>query len=127
MIDIGKQVDHWRKSAIEDLDVAEDLILNRHRVLHGLFFVHLALEKLLKAFVCQKTQKLAPYIHNLIRLSEIAGLQLDPEHKTLRADVNDFNLSGRYPDMLVSKPSLTEAKQYLKRAKGTFEWLKNQL
>jgi HEPN domain-containing protein len=127
MIDIGKQVNHWRKSAIEDLDVAEDLILNRHRVLHGLFFVHLALEKLLKALVCQKTQKLAPYIHNLIRLSEIADLHLDPQHKTLLADVNDFNLSGRYPDLLVSKPSLPEARQYLKRAKGTFEWLKNQL
>lgn len=110
MIDIGKQVNHWRKSAIEDLDVAEDLILNRHRVLHGLFFVHLALEKLLKALVCQKTQKLAPYIHNLIRLSEIADLHLDPQHKTLLADVNDFNLSGRYPDLLVSKPSLPEAR-----------------
>ena len=46
MIDIQKQIDYWRNGAIEDWNVAEDLV-SRNKTRHGLFFVHLALEKLL--------------------------------------------------------------------------------
>jgi hypothetical protein len=48
MFDIGKQIAYWRDGAAEDWRVAQDLI-KRRQVRHGLFFAHLALEKLLKA------------------------------------------------------------------------------
>lgn len=51
MINIEKQIAHWRNGAEEDWSVAQELI-ERGRVRHGLFFAHLALEKMLKAHYC---------------------------------------------------------------------------
>jgi hypothetical protein len=42
--------------------------------------------------------------------------------KTL-AEVNEFNIEGRYSDLLMPPPTLEEARNYLRRAKGAFEWL----
>ena len=65
MIDIQKQIDYWRNGSQEDWEVGHELVgLGRTR--HGLFFAHLALEKMLKAHVCQATANLAPKIHNLL-------------------------------------------------------------
>lgn len=69
MVDIGKQIEHWRAGAGEDWEVARDLV-ERGKIRHGLFFAHLALEKTLKAHVCRTTNELAPPIHNLVRLAE---------------------------------------------------------
>ena len=78
MVDITKQVTYWRETAEEELAVARDL-LEKRRWRHCLFFAHLALEKLLKAFVCRQTQDLAPRTHNLPHLAELARLTLTPE------------------------------------------------
>ncbi len=51
-IDIQKQIKYWQHGAVEDWDVAENLV-DQQKVRHGLFFAHLALEKILKAHVCQ--------------------------------------------------------------------------
>ena len=54
MINIQKQVQRWRNGATEDWQVALELAdLGRTR--HSLFFAHLAIEKTLKAHVCQTT------------------------------------------------------------------------
>jgi hypothetical protein len=37
MIDIEKQINYWREGAIEDWDVARDLV-EKNRIRHGLFF-----------------------------------------------------------------------------------------
>jgi hypothetical protein len=47
MVDIEKQSAFWRSSAEEDWDVACQLVANE-RTRHGLFFAHLALEKILQ-------------------------------------------------------------------------------
>lgn len=49
--DIQKQVIYWRDGAIEAFDAAQDMILRDKRILFGLFFVHLGLEKILKAHI----------------------------------------------------------------------------
>ncbi len=54
MIDIEKQVAYWRHGAEEDWEVAHQLF-DRGYIRHSLFFVHLALEKALKAHVCRHT------------------------------------------------------------------------
>jgi len=54
---------------VEDWEVGKELIVGR-RFRHGLFFIHLALEKILKAHVCRNTVDIAPPIHNLARLAE---------------------------------------------------------
>ncbi len=125
-IDIQKQIAHWKNGAVEDWDVAWDLI-KQNKIRHGLFFAHLALEKLLKAHVCHQTQNLAPRIHNLSRLAGLTTLTLSQFQKDLLAEMNPFNLEGRYPDLLIPPPSQNEAKNYMRRAKEVYEWLMSQL
>jgi len=126
MIDIYKQVIYWRESAVEDWQVANELI-SAGRLRHGLFFAQLALEKILKAHVCLHTDDLAPHIHNLIRLAEIAGIQLTPEQFDILAETNTFNIEGRYPDTALPLPKPEEAFAYLVRAEEVYQWLASQL
>jgi len=126
MVDIQKQVAYWQNGAAEDWQVAQDLI-NSGKVRHGLFFAHLALEKLLKAHVCRRTQDLAPRLHNLVRLSELAALTSSQARLDILAEMNAFNIEGRYPDSLVSPPSLREANDYVRRAEEVYQWLMNLL
>jgi HEPN domain-containing protein len=123
-INVEKQVAYWRDGALSTWDDALYLIKGK-RIMLGLFAIHLALEKVVKAHVIRKTSKLPPKIHNLIRLSELAGLDLSIEHRKVLAEINEFNIEGRYSDMLPPPVTSEDASFYLKRAKGTFEWLVN--
>jgi HEPN domain-containing protein len=126
MIDINKHVTYWHDGAVEDWEVAQGLI-GQQKIRHGLFFAHLALEKLLKAHVCHHTQELAPRIHNLTRLAQLTALTFSSEQIDILADMNAFNLEGRYPESLGLPPSPTEANEYLDRAQKVYQWLMNQL
>lgn len=124
MVDIGKQIQHWRSGADEDWAVAEELI-EHDKIRHGLFIAHLALEKTLKAHTCRTTGELAPRIHNLVRLAEMAGLKLSEEQIDLLADVNEFNIEGRYPEMLMPPPTRVEADDYMARIAEVLKCLNN--
>ena len=126
MFDIQKHIIHWREGAQEALDAADDLINKDRRILFGLFFVHLALEKIIKARFLHVKKGVLPRIHNLVRLAELAELELDDKTRKILAEVNEFNIEGRYSDLLMPPPSLEEARNYLQRAKGAFEWLTKQ-
>jgi HEPN domain-containing protein len=126
MIDIDRQIAYWQEGAQEDWVVAQELV-NGNRTRHGLFFAHLALEKVLKAHVCGQTRDLAPRIHNLVRLAELADISLRPEQIDVLAEMNAFNLESRYPELLMPPPTLKEAKAYMSRAKEVFQWLMNLL
>src|SRR3990172_5800483 len=121
MIDIQKQIEHWQSNAIEDWQVARDLI-DDGRIRHGLFFVHLSLEKVLKAHVIRNTQDLAPRIHNLVRLAQSAALEISPDYLDVLADMNAFNLEGRYPDVDLPLPTIEETHNYLARSEEVFQW-----
>jgi len=126
MVDISQQIAYWRNGAAEDWEVARQLVDNS-KIRHGLFFAHLALEKLLKAHICKQTGKLAPKLHNLVRLAEMAELELAAEHLDVLAEMNEFNLEGRYPITYVAPPTQKEALDYMKKSKVVFEWLIRQL
>ena len=126
MFDVEKQVDYWRQGADEDWDVAVKLVEDgKNR--HGLFFAHLALEKMLKALVCRHSRDLPPRIHNLTRLSELAGLKPDARQTDALADMNQFNTEGRYPEFLTAPPSDKVAANYLAESEEIFAWLTRQL
>ena len=126
MVDIREHIAYWRDGAKDDWEAAGQLV-NGDKTRQGMFFAHLALEKLLKAHVCKKTGKLSPRIHNLIRLAEIAELELKPQDVDTLAEMNEFNLEGRYPITFVSPPTKKETQIYMKKAQGLFEWLTQKL
>lgn len=126
MVDIGKQIDYWRQGSAEDWQVAVKLV-NDGKSRHGLFFAHLALEKILKALVCRRTQDVPPRIHNLTRLSELAGLELDAQQARILAAMNQFNLEGRYPESYTAQLDPEEAAQYIARSQEILTWLIQRL
>ncbi len=88
---------YWIKSAEYDLDVAENLFLNK-KYDWSLFLGHLVLEKVFKAlYVQNNNNKIPPKMHNLIRLAEISSLNLDQKKKIFFDEVNNFHLETRYP------------------------------
>lgn len=126
MVDIAKQIAHWRSGSDEDWEVACEL-LEKNRIRHGLFFAHLALEKALKAHVCLTTGDLAPRLHNLVGLHQLAGIHLQVSHVDVLATFNRFALEGRYPDQTAPTPSRGLADAYMKGAKEVLECLIQQL
>lgn len=55
------------KRGINDIDTAE-LLINNNKLLHGLFFCHLVLEKIIKAHVVLTTKNIPPKSHDLLYL-----------------------------------------------------------
>lgn len=126
MIDINKQITFRKDGAAEDFEVARELISNK-RARHGLFFVHLSLEKMIKAHVCKNTNDIAPRIHNLTRLSENTSLDFEQHFNDILAELNAFNIEGRYPDSNFIPVTQEEALDYLSRAEEVSKWLMSQL
>jgi HEPN domain-containing protein len=126
MIDIKKQIDYWRKGAEEDFPVGMRLA-REGSVRHGLFFIHLALEKIIKALVCRYTGDLAPRTHNLVRLLEISGIVYSKEDVLFIANMNKHNIEGRYPDSYEEPPEGDELGEILIESERVYTWLRNQL
>ena len=126
MIDITEQIRYWQKGAQEDLDAAKQLVGNE-KIRHGLFFAHLAVEKILKAHVCKTTQKIAPKFHNLIRLAEVSGLSIPEDTIDFLAEMNEFNLEGRYPVPFICPVSSPEAQSYIEKTEEILQWFIQQL
>lgn len=122
MIDIDKQIAYWRTGAKDDLESAGILIESNH-LLHGLFFCHLVLEKMIKALVVKKTLEIAPRSHNLLYLSELAELEFVEDDELLLGILMKYQLQGRYPDYNPTIPTPDKAKEYLKHTKKLMLWL----
>jgi HEPN domain-containing protein len=125
-MNIDNQIKYWRQSSDEDWDVAVKLIDNS-KVRHGLFFVHLSLEKILKALICKKSNDIPPRIHNLVRLSEIAEIRLNDTQLDILAEMNVFNIEGRYPTSQIQSPNIQIAKTFLLKADEVRLWINQQL
>lgn len=126
MVNIVKHISYWRNGAEEDWEVAKQLI-ESDKIRHGLFFLHMVLEKILKAHICRSINDVAPRLHNLVRLAELSGIVFEQKQIDLLAEINPFNIEGRYPEMWGAVPSRKEADMLKQRTKELFEWLKNQL
>ena len=94
---VESMIEYWKKTAKRDYDTMQ-LLFKSKRYPESLFYGHIVLEKILKAYVVKQTKKQAPRIHDLVRLSEIAGLSLEREVLELLKEVNNFNIRARYPD-----------------------------
>jgi len=125
MMEVEKQMGYRRQGSAEDGEVAVKLVKDG-KSRHGLFFAHLALEKILKGLVCRHTHDVPPKIHNLTRLSELAGLKLDDQQADVLADMNQFNLEGRYPESYAPQLSLKEATEFMTRSEEVLAWLTRQ-
>jgi HEPN domain-containing protein len=123
-MDVNIQILYWTKGAKEDFAAAQSLLEKGH-LRHCLFMAHLALEKILKAHVVRQTQNIPPKIHNLIRLSQIANLKLQPDQEQFLREFGLYQLEGRYPDTEQIPFDSSFTKQEILKAGEMLKWLSN--
>jgi HEPN domain-containing protein len=120
------QVEYWKTTAISDLETSE-ILIEKGKTLHGLFWCHLTIEKMLKALYVKVNNEFAPKTHNLIYLLNNTGLSLDAANNELLGILLKYQLEGRYPDYKPEVPDIEKVKEYLKRTKDLFKWLMTKL
>jgi len=126
MINVQKQINYWVDEADDDL-VSAKILIERKRMLHGLFFCHLVIEKVLKAHVIKISNEIAPRTHNLIYLLEKAQLELSESEEIFLGILMKYQLQGRYPDYNPIIPDRVIVQNYLKQTENLFQWLKKKL
>jgi HEPN domain-containing protein len=125
-LDIGKQIQYWKITAESDLETALLLIDNK-KTIQGLFFCHLAIEKIIKAHVVRCTKDLPDRIHNLTRLAGKTDLVFTESEKELLGILMIYQLEGRYPENYPATPSPGAADKYLKRTRDLMQCLAKKL
>ncbi len=123
---LEKQINYWKSGAESDIESAE-ILIEKGKYLHGLFFCHLTIEKALKAHFVKSNKQLAPKTHNLIYLLRNTDLVLDESKEKLLGILLKYQLEGRYPEYEVSTPGRKDAQNYLRETKELLEWLIQKL
>ena len=126
MTDIQKQMAYWLDSAEDDIVTAE-LLIRETRIIHGLFFCHLVIEKALKAHYVKVVKEVAPRSHNLNYLSERTRLEFDDETQIFLGILMKYQLQGRYPDYHPVIPGQLRVNDYFNKTKDLLKWLKVKL
>ena len=89
---------YWKETAESNWLAAQDLFQTRKH-LECLFLAHLTIEKLSKAhWVKDNAGDHPPRIHNILRLWSATQLAPSANQENAAADLNRFQLEGRYPD-----------------------------
>ena len=96
-MDYKKLIKYWVITADHDYETALALYKSK-RFSDCLFFVHIILEKILKALVVQHTKDNAPFIHDFVGLHKKSGLNLGEETIDFLDQINEFNIRTRYPE-----------------------------
>lgn len=126
---MGGKPDYWLISAENDWEVAGHLF-EKGDYSYALFFGHLTLEKMLKAYFVLTSEDAPPLSHRLVFLAEKSGLALSAKQQELLETVTDFNLEARYPDEKFSfKKRCTRefTLHYLECIKEMKEWLMKKI
>jgi HEPN domain-containing protein len=127
---MNRVVRNWAETSNYDLRTAEAMY-KAGRYLYVVFMCHLAIEKMLKAILAQKTpEEVPPKIHNLINLAQKTGVTLPDHLKDFFQRIDSVSVITRYPEDLrtLSKEFNQEtAKKILTETKRMIKWLKQQL
>jgi len=118
-----RRTEYWIESSQEDYIAARTLEERGHHR-QALFFIRLALEKALKAQIVKRMQTLPPRLHDLTRLLEISGLELEPNDQELLEQLNPWLLGGMYGDPVKKVPDLYTVHDYLRDAEELLDCLK---
>ena len=96
-----------------------------------MFFLHLSLEKALKALYVNKNNLEAPFGHNLVKLASlIKNLVPGEDENILLADVTSFNITSRYDDYKRNFYEICDrdfADEYIINTEKMILWLKSQM
>lgn len=103
MLNVHKQIEYGQNGSLDDFETARILIDNK-RFIHGLFFCHLSIEKIIKALVVKLTMEIPPKSHDLFYLSKLAHIELPEDKQLIIQILMKYQLEGRYPEYLPEMP-----------------------
>lgn len=94
----GEVVAFWKQSSDKDWEFFQEIYEGGKRYDYVLFFVHLSLEKLLKAIHYHRKDSHPLPIHDLVELSKRAEIEMSQSQLADLKEISSFNLSARYDD-----------------------------
>lgn len=121
-----KEVKNWLDSAQYDLTTAKHMF-QTGRYIYTIFMCHLALEKLLKAKVQEKQNRLPPKIHNLRQLLKMSAISIKDRQLEFISKLSDVSIVTRYPEdfqKLMHVYDKKTAQHYLKTTREIYKWIK---
>ena len=126
-----ERVKYWIDIAEYDFDTAKVMFKSGRR-LYVAFMCHQVVEKMLKAYWCATQEKEPPYIHNLNRLAEGAGLltELNEKQCDFIESLTPMNIEARYPeykDQLSRALTPRYCRSIVNDTKDFMQWIKNKL
>ena len=86
-------IQFWKYSSDKDFQTMLHLY-DSGDYMWSLFMGHLVVEKVLKAYYISKKDENYPYSHNLLRIAESAGMDLNEEQQTDFSTITSFNLNA---------------------------------
>jgi HEPN domain-containing protein len=87
-------------------------------------------EKMIKGVIAKRTDEFPPRLHNLIRLAERGGLELEEERLNFFGELSSYYIQTRYPEqieVLLSNVSQELAQEILTETEDTIRWLSSMI
>lgn len=121
-----KETRNWLNMVEYDIKTANTMF-KTGRYVYVIFMCHLAIEKALKAVVCEETNKVPPKTHDLIYLINLGKIKLSGDLLDFVGIINNAGIIMRYPEdlsKLVSSYPKGVAKKYLAKTLKTIKCIK---
>ena len=122
-------INYWIESSDKDFKTMNDLYETKNYS-WSLFMGHLVIEKLLKALFVKKIGEYPPLIHDLRRICEKSGIEIDMPQQIILDSISRFNINARYDDYkqsfyLLCTESFTN--EWVEKINNCRLWIKEQL
>ena len=127
--DKNKLIDFWLDSSEKGFKTMMDLFRTKNNN-WSLFMGHLVIEKLSKALFVKNQEDYPPLTHDLRRILEKAGVEIDEDKKIILDTVTIFNIKARYDDYKQNFYKLCTdnfTKEWVDKIKDTRSWIKSML
>lgn len=130
MLTKEQHIKFWIDSANEDWETAL-VLLDGKRYGFCLFSLHLVIEKIFKAlWLKESVINTPPFTHDLVRLAEETGIELNAEQIDFLSVINSWNIRGRYPDFTKSlhhSATPEYVKTQMKKVGDLKKWLEQKI
>jgi hypothetical protein len=103
------------------------MLIREKRILHGLFFSHLVIEKAIKNHMVKTSGEVAHKSHNLVYLSEKTNLAFDIEKEIFMGILMKYKFQGLYHDYYQVQTDILKFNEYFEKTKTLLQWLKEKL
>ena len=127
--DKEKLIKYWIDSSDKDFKTMQDLYRTKNNN-WALFMGHLVIEKLSKALFVKKRENYPLLIHDLRRILEKSGIEIDSDKKLTLDTITRFNIKARYDDYKQNFNKLCTdnfTKEWIDKIKDCRLWIKSML